>query len=312
MKPLLSLLVLVAVPLAAQETPSTVRVSGYIQPRFQSSGDSAAFFLRRARVGAEGQVTPWASFRAQVEMRTDDAPVVPIESPLTISATDLFVRLTGGRWTATIGQSKVPFSLEGLISAASLEVSERSLASDAAPLRDIGVTLEWRLPQRVLVQAAMVNGEGPNRVTNPDNRMAYFARVVVTPIAGAGLDVGGAAAGYADSTHLDLQALFQRGRVRARAEWLRGRRAATGEHSEGWYALGAYLVRPPTLQLVVRAERFDPSDQASGDALAGYSVGAQYLIRGDNLKVIADYTTFREQGAQLNNDRAAAQLQVRF
>src|SRR5437899_12622463 len=111
----------VVMPVAAQSpTPApagpTIRVTGYLQPRFQTVGDSASFFLRRARFAIEGQMTPWASYRAQVEMRTIGAPATPPTSPLTLSATDLWIRLSHERWGGTVGQFRVPLSLESLLS----------------------------------------------------------------------------------------------------------------------------------------------------------------------------------------------------
>src|SRR3989454_11526608 len=161
-------------PAAVSTTP---RLTGYLQPRFQAVGDSASFFLRRARFAVEGNITPRASYRAQVEMRTIGAPATPPSSPLTLSATDLWVRMSYHRWAGTVGQFRVPFSLESLLSSTTLETTERSRIVNAAK-RDIGAQAEWRLPDRLLVQAAVVNGEGPNRATNPDNRMAYYARAV--------------------------------------------------------------------------------------------------------------------------------------
>src|SRR5213594_4099826 len=155
---------------------TTPRLTGYLQPRFQALGDSAVFFLRRARFAVEGNITPWASYRSQVEMRTAGATATPAASPLSLSATDLWVKATHGGWGATVGQFRVPFALESLLSSTTLETTERSLIVNAAK-RDIGVQGEWRIPDRVTLQGAVVNGEGPNRATNPDNRMAYFARV---------------------------------------------------------------------------------------------------------------------------------------
>src|SRR5947209_14753474 len=87
---------------ARAQTPAafstTPKLTGYLQPRFQSLGDSASFFLRRARFAVEGSITPWASYRAQVEMRTIGAAATPATSPLTLSATDLWVRMTHQRW----------------------------------------------------------------------------------------------------------------------------------------------------------------------------------------------------------------------
>src|SRR5213596_379644 len=210
--PGLSVLVLAAtlrLPALAQ-TPARVsttpKLTGYLQPRFQTVGDTGSFFLRRARFAVEGDITPWASYRAQVEMRTIGAPATPPASPLTLSATDLWVRMSHQRWTGTVGQFRVPFSLESLLSSTTLETTERSRIVNAAK-RDIGAQAEWRLPDRLLVQAAVVNGEGSNRATNPDNRMAYYARAVVTPV--KGLDVGGAFEGYSDSTGADGQVIYK-------------------------------------------------------------------------------------------------------
>src|SRR5881628_581946 len=188
-------------PTAFSTTP---RLTGYLQPRLESIGDNASFFLRRARFAVEGSITPWASYRAQVEMRTSGAAATPATSPLTLSATDLWIKLTHGAWGGTVGQFRVPFSLEALLSSTSLETTERSRIVNAAK-RDIGVQAEWRIPDRLTLQGAVVNGEGPNRAANPDNRMAYFARAVVTPL--KGLDLGGAFEGYSDLSGVGAQGM---------------------------------------------------------------------------------------------------------
>jgi len=288
---------------------TSVKVTGYLQPRFQATGDSAAFFLRRARMAIEGNITPWASYRAQVEMRTIGAPATPPSSPLTLSATDLFIKLSHGPWGGSIGQFRVPFSLESLLSSAILETTERSRVVNAAR-RDIGAQVEWRIPERVVVQAAVVNGEGPNRAANLDNRMAYFARAVVTPV--KGLDVGGAFAGYNDSTGTDVQAVYRATRWTARAEYIWEHNRRTDVHTTGWYALAGYSAIPQRLQVVGRVEQFDPSDQVATDRSTGYLLGLQYFIRGDTFKVMSDYEIFREEAVQVKNNRGVVQIQVRW
>src|SRR2546430_16671909 len=80
---------------ARAQTPApfstTPKLTGYLQPRFQALGDSASFFLRRGRFAVEGSIPPWASYRAQAEMRTIGAAALPASSPLTLSATDRWV-----------------------------------------------------------------------------------------------------------------------------------------------------------------------------------------------------------------------------
>jgi len=151
----------------AQSTPApfstTPKLTGYLQPRFEVHGDTAVFFLRRARFALEGNVTPWASYRAQVEMRTAGAAATPAASPLSLSATDLWVKATHGGWGATVGQFRVPFALESLLSSTTLETTERSLIVNAAK-RDIGAQGEWRIPDRVTLQGAVVTGP-PTRIT---------------------------------------------------------------------------------------------------------------------------------------------------
>jgi phosphate-selective porin OprO and OprP len=288
---------------------TTPRLGGYLQPRFQDFGDSATFLLRRARFAVEGNINPWASYRAQVEMRTLGAAAVPASSPLTLSATDLYIKLSHGAWGGTVGQFRVPFALEALLSSTTLETNERSRIVNAAK-RDIGVQAEWHLPDRIVLQGAVVNGEGPNRGSNPDNRMAYFARVVFTPI--KGLDLGGAFEGYTDSTGANAQLMYRGTRWTARAEYIRDHNRNTDVHTTGWYALAAYRVLPEQVQLVGRVEQFDPSDRVDTDRETGYLLGLQYFIRGDNFKLVADYEVFREQVVQVKNNRAIVQMQVRW
>jgi phosphate-selective porin OprO and OprP len=297
---------------AQEPAPGGPRITGYMQPRLQAVGDSAALLLRRARIAVEGQAAPWATYRIQVEFRTLGAAATPSASPLTLSATDLWVRIANRRWAGTFGQFRVPYMLESVTSSGILETTERSRIVTSAR-RDIGVQAQWTAPGRVVVQAAVVNGDGPNRGNNPDNRMAYFARVVVTPV--KGLDVGGALAGYSDSIGVDAQAIYRTSRWTARAEYVRDRHRTTDEYTTGWYALATYMLRPSRFQLVTRMQQFDPSDQLATDRQTGYLLGCQYFLRGDDLKVMTDYEVFREQGgggAQVGNDRLVVQLQVRW
>jgi hypothetical protein len=300
-----------APPPAPTPVSTTPRLHGYLQPRFQTIGDSASFLLRRARFTIEGDVTSWAAYRIQVELRTLGAAAVPAASPLTLSATDLLIRLRHGAWGGTVGQFRVPFSLEALLSSTSLETNERSRIVTAAK-RDIGVQAEWGVPGRLVVQTAIVNGKGPNRGTgtNPDNRMAYFARAVVTPV--KGLDVGGALEGYSDSTGANLQGMYRAPRWTARAEFIRLHNRNTDVHTTGWYALGGYYAVPQLLELVGRVERFEPSDKAVTGQMTGYQIGAQYFVKGDDFKIVADYEWFRDQVVPVGGNRGIVQLQVRW
>jgi hypothetical protein len=158
----------------------------------------------------------------------------------------------------------------------------------------------------------MVNGKGPNRGTgtSPDNRMAYFARALVTPV--KGLEVGGALEGYSDSTGANLQGMYRAARWTARAEYIRTHNRATDVHTTGWYALGGYYAVPQLLELVGRVERFEPSDKVATGQMTGLQIGAQYFMRGDDVKIVADYEWLRDQVVQVAGNRGVVQMQVRW
>src|SRR5947199_132896 len=63
---------------APQPFSTTPKLTGYLQPRFETLGDTASFLLRRARFAVEGNITPWASYRAQLETRTLGAAPNPV------------------------------------------------------------------------------------------------------------------------------------------------------------------------------------------------------------------------------------------
>src|SRR5881409_4112682 len=135
---------LCAAPRLAAQTPTpsstTPKLTGYIQARFQAIGDSAVFSLRRVRIGAQGNLTPWASYKVQAELRSGGTGA----TAATVAATDLYLALTRRLWTATIGQSKTPLSVEFIRSSTVLELPEHSMAVDSlSPNRDVGVKLEW-------------------------------------------------------------------------------------------------------------------------------------------------------------------------
>ncbi len=293
-----------ALPLRAQ-VPGAPTLAGYVQPRFQDTGDSAVFFLNRGRVGLEGFAAPWATYKMQVELRN-----LGLNGTLaTVTATDLLVALHGGAWRAVAGQFKVPFSLEELTPLSTLELPDRSaIVTAQAPKRDVGVMAEWRPDGALLFQSGAFNGEGPNHASNPDKKMSYVVRVVATPT--HGLDLGGAVATYPDSTWWDVQVGYRRGPWSARAEFLRRELLRPADHSLGWYAQAARLLPRNRVQLIVRVEQYDPS--AAARAETGYTGGAQYLFRGDNLKLQASYTAYGGAGAGRARNPFIGQLQVRF
>ena len=298
----------VAIPLLAQAPGAAApKVTGYVQVRFESNGDSALFKLRRLRVGVQGGLTPWATYKAQVELRSGGGGA----TAATVAATDLYLALTRGRWIATVGQSKTPLSLEFIRSSTVLELPERSMAVDSlAPNRDVGVKVEWGPNVPIALQAGIFNGDGINRASNRDRRFLYVGRGAIKPVHGVQLGFSGA--GKPDTTTWSAEVVVERPRLALRGEYLSRHRKTADITTRGWYALGAYEVVARRLQLVGRVQQFDPNAAAGGDRVTGYTGALQYFWYGDDLKLQIEYTAFDEQGPAIANNRVIVQIQARY
>jgi phosphate-selective porin O/P len=310
-KSVIVVLTLCAAARLPAQTPASVsttpKLTGYVQARFQSISDSAVFSLRRVRIGAQGNLTPWASYKVQAELRSGGTGA----TASTVAATDLYLALTHRLWSATIGQAKTPMSAEFLRSSTALELPERSMAVDSlSPNRDVGVKLEWNTAGTVALQGGVFNGDGINRAANRDKRFLYMGRAVVR--ATKGVYAGVSAAAKPDTTTWDAEAWVERGRGAVRGEFLARHRSLANVTTLGWYALGAYAVVPQRLQLVGRVQQFDSNDRVGGNRITGYTGGAQYFFSGDDLKLQLEYTAFDEQGPSVSNNRVIVQLQARW
>ena len=287
--------------------PTTPKLTGYVQARFQAIGDSAGFFLRRVRFGAQGNLAPWASYKVQGELRSGGTGA----TAATVAATDLYLALSHRLWTATIGQSKTPLSVEFIRSSMIQELPERSMAVDSlSPNRDVGVKLEWNTAGALALQGGVFNGDGVNHAVNRDKRFLYVGRAVVRAAKGAYLGVSTAA--KPDTITWDAEAWVERGRVAVRGEFLARHRSIVDATTLGWYALGAYGVVPKRLQLVGRVQQFDPNDRVRTDRITGYTGGVQYFFSGDDLKLQLEYTVFDELGPAVSNNRVIVQMQARW
>lgn len=312
MRRLWPLVILVAGPFSrsAGQTPAaaSVHVFGYVQPRFQAVGDSAVFFLRRARFGAQGAVASWASYRVQAELRAGGDTAA---ASATVELTDAWVAAANAHWSAMAGQFKTPFSRELLQPASTLELAERTLVVDAlAPSRDVGAMVEWRGTGNTAlrVQGGAFNGEGANRAANPDGRLLFVGRAVA---ARGGVEIAANLANDNRGTRWGADGQVQRGRWLARGEFLTFAHPAGGGQDHGGYLFGAYALQRNRAQLVARVETYTTSAPLR-TTFTGYGVGGQYFFRGDDLKLQAAYTVYDTKGPVALDNRLIVQMQARF
>jgi phosphate-selective porin len=181
------------------------------------SGTFDGFFLRRARLEMAGEFYETWQWQIGVEaasgtsidnaaatQATPNCSVDPNTSLLTCTTvkqnpleaatvkplpTDVFVNYGPSPWAnLEVGQFYLPFTMENRISDNTTPYLERSVAvrDIGAPLqRDIGAMFWGESPDRtVYYAAAVLNGDGPNRV-NVDSRYDFAGRLLVRPLATA-------------------------------------------------------------------------------------------------------------------------------
>ncbi len=291
--------------LAAQGQTS-VKFDGYLQPRSEMVSDSAVFYLRRARVGLQGQAASWADYRLLTEWRSGTG------AASTVSLLDAYVQLTDKRWLFVLGQSKTPFSSGFLQNEYEMEMPELPMVVEAlAPNRDIGAKAEYRGLHNVVLQGGAFNGEGMNRTSNNNRSLLLLARGVVT--LQSGFQLGAAGGTEKNESYMGAEAAYTHRDIELRAEYItRKLGAGAGIKAVGWYVFGGWMQRRGRMQLVGRVEQFDPNNAIAGNRVMAITGGAQWLLRGENVKVQTTYTIVNEETVSIQNNRAVAQIQLRF
>lgn len=161
--------------------PQFVLQTGYDTGATTNFSVAPGVNLRRNRVVIHGQAHPLLQVR--VEFGLSDR----------LELYDTYALVPVRRWLQfQIGQFRVPFSRQELVSGSRMQFSDTSLWSGAAnasgirfiPSFDIGAMVWGWAGRDDLVEyyAAVFNGKGPNQPYNLDGNFLYAGRVVVNPL----------------------------------------------------------------------------------------------------------------------------------
>ncbi len=114
------------------ETKSSIlTIGGRLQTQYQyvnSDPSANRLILRRARLSFQSVLSDWASIKVQVEAGKQK-----------FTLKDAYLSFSPKGFSLFIGQKHVPFSREALNSSKYLQMIERSLSSEFAPFRQMGV-----------------------------------------------------------------------------------------------------------------------------------------------------------------------------
>jgi phosphate-selective porin len=324
--------------------PFSLKLGGRIQLRFAAqqddprvSGSEDSFRVRRARMSAGGTFIEDVDYHLEVDVSRSAA----------LEEANIRI-LKVAQAHVTLGQFKLPFSMENLTSGKKLDMAERTEVVRAlAPDKDIGIMLGGQFfSDRFSYRAAMANGNGKNSQANDNDQFIYVLRLEGTPVqrlalgnqdltAAVGVDaaysrdsaaradaifgvkraLGVSAEGARKLAGTDLAA--QLGRFSLKTEYLWGEFKPTlnGKRpirTDGFYVQGGWYLTQK-LQALARHEVFDPDKDVVNDSdIRWTTLGLNYFIRGHDLRTQVNYIFKQERTDCVRDDSLAASIQLLF
>lgn len=312
-----------------QGKETKLAIGGYIQANaeFGNAPDSRfpatdRIYLRRARLGVKGTFAENVEFTLQSEFGNNSIGGV---SGYRAQITDCLLSLN--RYPAAvvaIGQFKTPYGYEQLVADTKSLFVERSLPNDRLTLsRQIGAMVSgFVMTPRVTYAAGLFNGNGVNNGANDNDQFLYVGRltgtVVQTSKGRVGVGVNGFSTrdtgtftGHRTGLGFDLQASF--GPAEIQTEYLQTRsnpEVGADSKADGWSVLGSYMIVPKKLQGLLRYEVYDPSTRVAADQSSLWTVGFNYFLKGDDLKVSLNYLIGDPAGPLSSQGRLISRFQV--
>ncbi len=307
-------------------------IGGYLQA--QAEGGDAPddrfplnnrFLVRRARITLKGSFAEDIDFTFQSEFGNSNLGTT---SNYRAQATDAFLVWKKFSFAnVTVGQFKTPYGYEQLLPDTKLPFAERSLPNDRLTLyRQIGAMVSGDIvAQRLAYAVGAFNGNGVNQGGNDNESFLTVGRVSGAPVKTKGLTLTTGANGFATDDSAGASSLRREGfgfdaqlaagRLDSAVEWLRmdsDRLGAGDAVAEGWSAHLGYYLLANKLRAGVRFETYDPDTSAAGDDSATWTLGLNYYLKGDDLKLTLNYLLGDPAGPLSDQGRVIAQAQVVF
>jgi phosphate-selective porin OprO and OprP len=309
----------------------SIQFAGYTQVRYQAleeKGKLDGFDVRRARFDMKGSFTPYFGYRLQADFA--GSPKL-LDAYAEIKLNDYF--------NFTVGQFRIPFSVENLTSMNKFELIDFSQAVDALVARskdvignqngrDIGIQLGGSLvktksnPAWVEYRIGIFNGSGINIADTANEAKDVVGRLIVNPL--KGLSIGGSyyngwgkaikpAAKYKGRSQIrnrfGVEASYVRPRLTLRGEYIAGKDGDVKK--AGWYIMTGYYIIPQKLQAVVKYDTFDPNTSKDDNMTTNYVLGLNYNFNNWS-RVQAFYTWRAEETKSFNNNYFSIQYQIGF
>ena len=197
---------------------------------------------------------------------------------------DFYISFLSEYADVSVGQFKVPISLEGYGSSSQLLFPERSLVARAyGDRRDVGISAEKKLGPLHYV-AGIYNGEGAN-LRDSNNQKDAALRLEVTPFDGLLLaGVGYLALGQRDQAgtkdRVEADVRFSKANLLIQGEYIHAwdqQSDKSRRKGQGFYGALGYTVGDK-LQPIVRVGMLDPDTSLADNETWHYEIGANYYL----------------------------------
>jgi hypothetical protein len=221
---------------------------------------------------------------------------------------DLYITFQSEFADVSIGQFKMPVSLEGYGSASKLLFPERALvARQYGDKRDLGVRAEKKFGDSFYYLAGVYNGSGLNHLDD-DNEKDITLRLEAYPVPGLTIGaVGYATVGKRDEVvrdRLEGDLRYDANDIFVLGEYIHawdGPKAIQGTNTEpsraeghGVYgALGYTFVK--RIQPIVRVGMLDPNLDVDDNRMTHYEFGMNYYLRQQEARVSLAASAFDPQ-----------------
>ncbi len=316
--------------------------------RFATANDR--FYLRRVRLNATGRFLEEFDFRVELDLSNSLAETAALRAQLTDAYINWnrydFANLKFGQFKTPFGYEQL-YSDPKLLTIERSLVNDRLTVG-----RQIGTQVSGDLLDKRLSYAAGVfNGTGVNTSANDNNQFMWVGRVAGTAWQGRvldedtrwslgvnaltskdtaaasqptefGFDVvpGGAKDNIFTGSRLGegVDTQLHLGRLDLWAEYLRTRFRPTDQipyatfASDGWDAQLSFFLVPKELQSVLKYDTFDPDLKVSANSTSTWTLGLNWFLKGDDLKVQLDYLRTHVDGQAAHDDKILVRIQTIF
>lgn len=316
--------------------------------RFATGNDR--FYLRRARLHLQGRFPEGFDFRLEGEFAGGISELSGNRAQLTDAFINWnrfeFVNVRVGQFKSPFGFEQLYLDPRLFLAERTL-VNDRLTAG-----RQVGVQAGGELfNHRFSYATGLFNGTGANTSANDNDRFFWAGRIGIVPwegvvdghstrwtfgvnaltsddarLAGQAAEFGfddipggpndNIFTGRRKAGGLDTQ--FQAGPFELWIEYLRARFKpldaipARSFDAAGWYVQVAYFAVPKALQLVTRYDTFDPNLTLAGNNTRTWTVGGNWFLKSDDIKLQLDYLMSDIDGTPAKGKKLILRLQTIF